>query len=71
VYNPETGEGNGFTFADINVHDMLFVVHEAVELYRTDRKAWKKLQRSAMTTDFSWDKSAGEYLDIYSALAGR
>jgi starch synthase len=44
------------------------VLREAVELYHNDRKAWKSLQISAMTADFGWKKSAGEYLEIYRNL---
>jgi len=60
--------GTGFTFADINVHDMVWVIREAVDLYHNDKKAWKALMKNAMTADFSWKRSAGEYLEIYGWL---
>jgi starch synthase len=31
---------------------------------------WRKLQQRGMTTDFSWYRSAGEYLKIYKQLIG-
>ena len=43
-------------------------LREAVELYHSDQKAWKKLQRADMTADFSWDVSAGQYLALYGRL---
>lgn len=69
AYRSDTGEGNGFSFADINAHDMVHVLHEAVELYRNDKKAWKALQKQAMTTDFGWERSAREYAAIYRDLS--
>ena len=34
-------------------------------------KIWKKLQLAGMRQDFSWDRSAREYVKLYeSALAG-
>ena len=70
-YNKFTGEGTGFSFANINAHEMTGVLAEAVSLYHDDKKAWKGLQKNAMTTDFSWDKSAGEYCQIYSWVTGK
>lgn len=70
-YNKFTGEGRGFTFANISAHDMMWVLREAVDLYHNDKKAWKALIKAGMTADFSWNKSAGEYLEIYSWLTGK
>ena len=53
-----TEHANGFTFADINAHDMTWVLGEAVNLYYNDKETWQTLQRNAMTSDFSWDQSA-------------
>ena len=70
-WNQFTGEGTGFTFANIDAGDMLWVLRQAVELYQGDTKAWKTLQKNAMTTDFSWDRSAGEYREIYGWITGK
>ena len=70
-YNKFTGEGRGFTFANISAHDMMWVLREAVDLYHNNKKAWKALIKAGMTADFSWNKSAGEYLEIYSWLTGK
>jgi starch synthase len=68
-YNHSTGEGLGFTFHNINADDMLGAINRALELYNDDREAWETLQKKGMTTDFSWDKSAQEYLAVYQKLA--
>lgn len=67
---PNGMEGaNGFSFANINAYDMLWVIREAVQLYQSDKKSWRALQRSAMSADFSWSRSAQQYLEIYGWLA--
>ena len=50
---------------------MMWVLREAVDLYHNNKKAWKALMKAGMTADFSWNKSAGEYLEIYGWLTGK
>ena len=69
-YNKYTGEGRGFTFTDINAGDMLWVIREALALYRDNKTAWRGLQKEGMTADFSWNQSAQQYLDIYQRIQG-
>lgn len=66
-YNEFTGEGNGFTFANYNAHEMLFKVQEAIRIYQ-DKEVWKKLMYQAMNADNSWNKSAQEYISLYQSL---
>ena len=70
-YNKFTGEGTGFSFANINAHEMAGVLYEAVSLYHNDKKAWKGLQKNAMSTDFSWNRSAKAYEEIYGWITGK
>ena len=70
-YNQFTGEGTGFTFANVDKGDMAWVLRQAVELYHGDKKAWKKLQVNAMTADFSWDRSAKDYQEVYGWVTGK
>jgi len=69
-YNKFTGEGRGFTFANISASDMMWVLREAVELYSSNKEAWRRLQKAGMTTDFSWKHSAKQYIDIYNRILG-
>ena len=48
-YNKFTGEGRGFTFSNINAGDMVWVLREAVDLYHSNKEAWRGLQRAGMT----------------------
>lgn len=67
-YNRFEGTGRGFTFADINAYDMLWVIREAIGLYYNNQEAWVSMQKEGMTADFSWDQSAQEYLNIYQRI---
>ncbi len=62
---PYSNEGNGFTFASCNPYDMLYVVHEAIDLYK-NTDVWKELMKKAILTDFSWDRSAEDYKKLYA-----
>lgn len=55
---------NGYTFANYNAHDMLYVVRKAVADYK-NKEEWAKIRYRAITTDFSWNKSAKEYESLY------
>lgn len=69
-YNEYTGEGNGFSFANINAHEFLFVTKFAADLYRHHKDVWNKLVETGMKGDYSWKKSAGEYAGLYSLITG-
>ncbi len=58
--------GNGFTFASCNPYDMLYVVHEALDMYKR-KDEWQALMKKAATTDFSWSRSAEDYKALYEA----
>ena len=61
------GEGNGFTFANYNAHEMLHSIRRACEGY-SDKKGWKILVKRAMESDNSWGKSANEYIRMYKEI---
>lgn len=67
-YNEFTGEGNGFSFANYNAHELLFTVQRVVRLFYEDKIAWKGLVENAGKSDFSWEKSAKQYLNLYQAI---
>ena len=67
-FNEYTGEGNGFSFWAINADDMIYTLRYAVNVYYNNRPGWKGLVKSAMTTDVSWEKSAGIYEELYYQL---
>lgn len=67
-YNRYTGEGTGFSFANYNAHEMRDAVLRAVTLYRENPAQWQVLMERAMAQDFSWARSAEEYLALYKSL---
>jgi starch synthase len=57
-------EGNGFVFHSPKAEDLHLAIKRALLCYQLP-DAWKKLQQNAMSQDFSWDKSAMRYEEIY------
>lgn len=66
-YNEYTKEGNGFSFANYNAHEMFFTLQKSIRLYQ-DKDIWNNLIINAMNTDNSWTKSAQEYMKIFNGL---
>jgi len=66
-YNEFTGEGTGFAFTNYNAHEMLDSVKRAISFYG-QKDIWKTIVRSGMKQDFSWNKSAQEYMELYRKL---
>ena len=66
-YNEVTGEGNGFSFANYNAHDMLYTIQRALRLYRK-KTLRAKLIKAAMSCNNSWELPAGKYMELYDRL---
>ena len=60
--------GNGFTFQTCDVDGMMWALRRAVDRYNTNKDAWKNIMLEGMKEDFTWDKSAGLYKDMYEDL---
>ena len=50
--------------------DMLDAVKRACALYQEKRK-WNALVKRAMLCDFSWNRSAKDYLNLYQEITGQ
>jgi starch synthase len=57
----------GFVFNDYTPEALAGCVDRALAAFR-DGETWKKMVRAAMKLDYSWDRSAGEYLSLYESL---
>ncbi|MFK5883190.1 MAG: glycogen synthase GlgA [Candidatus Izemoplasma sp.] len=66
-YNKFTKEGTGFSFETYDSCDMLEAFNQAIEVYK-DKPTWNKLVKNAMNEDFSWEMSAGKYIDLFKKL---
>jgi starch synthase len=60
--------GNGFKFKQHNAPSLLNAVKRAVKVFNHP-KEWQKIVAVAMNSDFSWNKSAEQYLALYHAMA--
>ncbi len=67
-YNQFTGEGTGFTFANFNGEEMGDAVFRGARLFWDDRAGFDTLVKNAMSSDFSWAKSAHAYIDLFRWL---
>ena len=61
------GLGNGFKFADYTAAALLGAVKKAVRIY-AQKPLWLKAVQNAMSSDFSWERSAQEYGLLYRSL---
>ena len=64
-------DGNGYVFAAYDAGAMLDTIGQAVGLYHGDAEGFRMVRRRGMEGDFSWDRSAGAYRNIYGKLLGR
>lgn len=58
---------NGFKFWNYNGWDMLNAIKCALYVY-SDKYVFNAMRKSAMETDFSWKKSAIQYLNMYKEI---
>ena len=61
------GEGNGFTFKTYNAHDMFGAIRRGLDAY-ADAEYWDTLVNRAIECDYSWGKSASEYIKMYKQV---
>jgi starch synthase len=66
-YDNQKMKGTGFKFVPYDSIALLDAVKLAVRCYK-DKIAWKRLMSNGMKSDFSWERSAEKYLDIYGSI---
>lgn len=64
-YNQETGDGTGFMFDSLTPGAIYDTVGWAVWAYYNKNDHIKKMQKTAMSQDFTWEMSCNKYLDVY------
>ena len=70
-YNPRNGQGTGFLFADYHPRGAAATRCSAALAAYPNKKVWTRLQKNGMRADFSWDRSAAEYVKVYKRVIGR
>ena len=68
IHDSTMGDGNGFTFAGYNAHELYVACCNAQDAYN-NKENWKNLVRHCMECDFSWDVSAKSYEGLYNETA--
>lgn len=69
-YDVSTGTGTGFLFDRYEAEDLVAALDRALDKYR-DRSTWNNIVKQAMETDFSWNKSAAMYTEVYMEALSR
>lgn len=64
-FNQYTKEGTGFSFTNFNAHDLKNVMYLALNTYNNNKEVWQTLVKHAMEQDYSWEKSAKSYIELY------
>ncbi len=63
-YDPATKKGNGFKFTRYDAKEFLNTLKGAVRFY-SQPEHWRQLLQNAMSADFSWERSAEAYVQLY------
>ena len=70
-YDPRTEPGTGFVFEPYDRWALFAAIVRAVEIFG-HRDLWRQIQLGGMHADFSWERSALKYVDLYRrAVASR
>ena len=65
----ENGEGGlGFTFQSYNGDDFFAALKRCLNLYQQNRDGFRALQKREMSQDFSWDKPAVRYMELFQKM---
>lgn len=68
-YDPSSDSGYGFLFYEYSPEAFWDAMKRAREAF-LDRDLWTKLVKRAMARDFSWERAARRYEQVYAEIAG-
>lgn len=63
-WDASRGSGNGFVFHAYEPGALLIALARALETF-TQPRLWRRLQQTGMRQDFSWQRSARRYVELY------
>ncbi len=68
-YSSYPERGNGFKFENADSYDFMETIKRALRIFKNEKK-WRELQLKGMNADFSWKRSAREYMSLYRKMTG-
>jgi starch synthase len=63
-------QSTGFLFKSPKPDELADTIHRALLVYTQDPPGWQRIQVRGMLHDFSWNRSAEEYINRYRMLLG-
>ncbi len=66
-FDPDKKTGTGLVFEKYDADELLATISRGVQLFAR-KKLWYKLMKAGMAQDFSWEKAAVRYLELYRRL---
>jgi len=70
-YDQETGEGTGFMFDDLTPRAIYDTVGWALWAYYNKRDHVEAMRKRGMKKNFTWDRSARRYAELYASLTAK
>jgi starch synthase len=67
IHDISTPEATGFLFKEASANALADTLEKALQKF-SDHPEWKKIQLRGMHMDFSWQRSALAYAQLYQAL---
>ena len=64
----EKAQGSGFKFYTYTAQAFFEAIEKAIFCFEQKKTIWLKLIQQAMACDFSWEKSAQEYVSVYEEI---
>lgn len=69
-YNEYDNTGDGFSFANYNAEEMLYIINYAKHIFYDRKTQWNEMVDRGMAKDFSWNASRVKYENLYNSLLG-
>lgn len=62
--------GTGFSFNDATPFALYSAVRRSIDTFH-DKEVWKKIRKNGMMMDFSWERSASDYIKLYERAVAK
>ena len=69
-FEAHPGRGTGFVFDRLDPESLAHATHRGMSLRASSPDVWRALQLRAMAEDFSWDRAAASYEDLFAGMRG-